>query len=487
MFKEKVFYIGGDYNNNGLSWWLPIFLSYCKKRKIKTVLFQRRDISNLILNNKNMKLYTKGFKFIFLDDLSPFWAKKKIRWFRSPLKAFYLFFMTFMDYKNFKDQNLKQILMSIIDLSFKESKQTKLKLNKLIILKNCFRSTYYIWLSNFLSNIVSEAVLSHSVYFNRITILNFKKNKIKTFHVNNFIIFKQSFGTSDFSWLVLNKKIDAKLQKIIFKNKSLRYWKQRIKGRSRYDNANTALYGQNFTNSEILKSNFIFLHVFKDSPYSWIKNYNHQLFNHYYDWLIKTINILKESNEKWYIKFHPLSNIYGENIDELKSDINFLIGSSKNIEILKEKIPNKEIFKNCKKLVTYSGTASLEYAAFGKKAIVVYPNVLTERAPNCVYFPSKMEDYKQLLLKNLNNSISKNHIKKAQDLIYMRDLILSSQNDVEGSRIYQTTTKNFINKDVKKILSNLKKNKSYYQKYGKFLAEKNFYVGVSKNFINKLL
>ena len=42
----------------------------------------------------------------------------------------------------------------------------------------------------------------------------------------------------------------------------------------------------------------------------------------------------------------------------------------------------------------------------------------------------------------------------------------------------------FINKDVKKILSNLKKNKSYYQKYGKFLAEKNFYVGVSKNFIN---
>ena len=98
-----------------------------------------------------------------------------------------------------------------------------------------------------------------------------------------------------------------------------------------------------------------------------------------------------------------------------------------------------------------------------------------------------MEDYKQLLLKNLNNSISKNHIKKAQDLIYMRDLILSSQNDVEGSRIYQTTTKNFINKDVKKILSNLKKNKSYYQKYGKFLAEKNFYVGVSKNFINKLL
>lgn len=486
MLKNKIFYIGGDYNNNGLSWWLPIFLSYCKERKIKTILFQSRDISNLILNDKNMNFFIKGFKFVFLDDLLPFWATKKIKWLRSPLKALNLFFMTFQDYKNFKDQNLKQMIMSIIDKSFRDYKQTKLKLNKLVILKNCFQSAYYIWLSNFLSNRVSEAVLSHSVYLNRITILDFKKNKIPTFHVNNFIIYKQSLNHTDFSWLVVNEKIYNKYKKIIFKDRSLRYWQQRIKGRSKYDNANLALNGKSFVNSKILKANFIFLHVFKDSPYSWIKNYKNQLFNHYSDWLINTIHILKESNEKWYIKFHPLSNIYGENVEQLKNDINFVIGKSKNIEILKYKIPNKEIFKNCKKLVTYSGTASLEYAAFGKKPIVVYPNILTERAPKCVYFPNSMKEYKKLLLNSLNNKLSKIYTNRAQDLIYMRDLILSSQNDVEGSRIYQTTNKNIINKDIKKILSNLKKNKSYYQKYGKFLAKKDFCVGVSKRFINRV-
>jgi hypothetical protein len=491
MNNDKYLYVGGGYNSNGLSWWLPIFFEYCKQKKIKKLLFEKKDISPILTSNEYFKKKFSEFEIDYLEDLLPFWAKSKyLISLKSAIKALIFFILSFFNYHRFSNSFYKETIIAIMDKSKKDGDTTTLKRKNFLIFKSCFIAGYYFWLGSFLSKKAHSCVLVHSVYHNRFTVMILKKKKIPTFHVNMFNIHRQSNGITDFSWKALNLKVYSKLKKLVNKREVINYWTQRISGKSKYDIANIANIGTIGTQHKYktnLNSNFIFLHVFKDTPYSWFKNYKDQIFKDYTHWILKTIEIIKHSNEDWFIKTHPISQMYGENKIELREDIKSRIKYYKNIKILEEDIPNTLILEQCKRMVTYSSHSSLEYAAYGKKPIIVYPNILSERIKEAVFLPKNYSQYSKLLLENPNSKLSAKEILKVKELIYIMDCVLFSQNDVGGKRIFMNSKKQFNNEDIRCILSHLPKNRKYYEMYGKMLASNKSPLGVSKKYLEKFL
>ena len=179
--------------------------------------------------------------------------------------------------------------------------------------------------------------------------------------------------------------------------------------------------------------------------------------------------------------------MYGENSKELREDIKFRTKQYKNIKVLEEDIPNTLILEKCKRLVTYSSNASLEYAAYGKKAIILYPNILSERIKEAVILPKNYSQYSKLLLENFDSRLSSAEMLKVKKLIYILDYVLFSQNDVGGKRIFMDSKKRFNNEDIRCILSYLPKNRKYYEMYGKMLASNKSPIGVSKKYLEKFI
>ena len=488
MSKDKYLYVGGGYNSNGLSWWLPIFFEYCKQKKINKILFESNDISKILISNKYFKKKFSEFEINYLEDQLPFWAKNKfLRLLKSPIQGLIFFILSFFNYHKFSNSFYKEAIIAIMDKSKRDRNTTNLKRKNFLIFKNCLQSGFYFWLGSFLSKKVHSCVLVHSVYHFRFILMMLKKKKIPTFHVNMFNIYRQSNGITDFSWKALNLKVYNKLKKLIKNKEVVNYWKQRVSGKSKYDIANIAIQGDRDKHKINLNSNFIFLHVFKDTPYSWFKNYKDQIFKDYTDWIIKTIDIIKYSKEEWFIKTHPISEMYGENSKELREDIKSRTKYFKNIKVLEENIPNTLILKNCNRMVTYSSHSSLEYAAYGKKPIILYPNILSERINKTVSFPKNYDQYKKLLLENYNSKLNAKEILEVKGLIYIMDCVLFTQNDIEGKRVFMKSKKTLINEDIRRILSYLPKNKKYYEMYGKMLASNKSPLGVSKKYLEKFL
>ena len=52
------------------------------------------------------------------------------------------------------------------------------------------------------------------------------------------------------------------------------------------------------------------MHIFKDSPFNVIDR--DRIFVDYFDWVKKTLKIIKKSKEIWILKIHPISNRWGE-------------------------------------------------------------------------------------------------------------------------------------------------------------------------------
>ena len=488
---KKTFFIGGDYNSNGLSWWLPIFFEYCKHKKIERIIFETKNISKMLLSNPYFIEEFKKFEIIYLDEILPWWAKNKItKLFFSPFQSIVFFILSFFNYHQFTNQFLKLNIIAITDAAAREARSHFLTRSNYHVLKYSLFSGYYIWLGNFLSLNTYSCVVLHNTYRYRHMVLVLKNKKIPTFHISKFTIYRQNYGYTDFQVKVLDVKSFNKLRLLLKKNEYKKYWLQRISGNSSYKEANMAnSFGKNKSgeSSIDLKSNYIFLHVFKDSPYSWFKSYKNQLFKDYIQWFVETIKILKFSNEKWYIKPHPASGIYLDDLTKLKNEINILIKDYKNIEFLDKQIPNSLIFKNCEKLVTFSGTSSIEFAAFGKKPIIVYPNVLTETIKDAAFLPKTYQEYSNLLLNKLDNRLSQKKIRKVKEFLYIWEHIITSEKDLNALHIYTSTKSSKINKDIKTLLTKIPENLEYYKLYGKLLADSKLKTGVSKPYIKKYI
>ena len=86
-------------------------------------------------------------------------------------------------------------------------------------------------------------------------------------------------------------------------------------------------------------------------------------------------------------------------LDNIKEKLQI---NNKNFKVLEDDISNNLIFNNAKRIVTYSGTAFLEFACYGKKSIII-SDVLPKKYQNQIATkPKSKSHYEQLLLEEIN-------------------------------------------------------------------------------------
>jgi hypothetical protein len=147
---------------------------------------------------------------------------------------------------------------------------------------------------------------------------------------------------------------------------------------------------------------------------------------------------------------------------------------------------NLDLFKNVKRLVTFSGTSHLESACFGVKPIVISKTALGEYNKNAVFKPSNYKQYYDLLIKNNDKKffrLPNSMVRDAKLLLFIRENILSIKNDLNGLSLYRSDKKEIIRKNFYNISNNLEFNLNYLNLIGSKLFNGLTHT-LSKKYIN---
>ncbi len=147
----------------------------------------------------------------------------------------------------------------------------------------------------------------------------------------------------------------------------------------------------------------IYAHCWFDCPHA----FGMDRFRDFEDWILTTYqSILNNTDFVWLFRPHPVEEWYGgitlKDIlpDELPD----------HIHILPKKLSGKVVMKIASGLITYHGTAGIEYASSGKPVMVAdkgwYHN------SDFVLYPESREDYINLLSKNWLQNINQENIKR---------------------------------------------------------------------------
>ncbi len=363
-----------------------------------------------------------------------------------------------------------QIYHSYID-KINYSLDENLKLSFIKKLKNILSILDQIYCARKMSNNIEIKyfLISHPVYQYRAFIAKLRNKKKNFLMLGVFGLYKFFNNNSDNDWnFVSNNFFNNISKKKTFKRKSKSYWVQRLKGFSNYRCANVA--SQNIKKI-ITGDNYIFLHIFRDSPFRVIDK--SRIFIDYFQWFNETMKIIQKSNQKWFIRLHPIHKEWGENqsliVKKLLKEGGF---NRKNIIIDNKLSSNYEIFKKANKIVTYSGTPALEATAFGIKPIIISKTALYSLDNNSAFKPKSLNEYRKLLLsekKIFNNN--KKIQQKAKELIYIQEKILRFDRDIASTETYKNTNNKFKKKNINNLLSNI--DKSYVLKNNSNILEKN--------------
>ena len=456
MKNNKIF-IGGGLMQSQVYWILPIVLGYAKNTNIKEIILESKYKINL---NTDIKLF-------FLNN---FFYFSKICFWLFFIQSIFLFLKVFIK-KNFKNSlRDNNILHSIIDTARIFGGDEEIKINFITAIKSIMYCAYkYTQAFILKQSKVNVVFLGHSVYGSRSQIAYFREFNIKIFCQASFVVYDNS-QIKDKSWNTPDIQFFKKIESTVHYKEVSNFWKNRKTGNSSYIDAKFAFKGKHYeTNSEF---NLIMLHIFRDSPFSIIDN--SRIFFDYYDWISETLNIISKSNEKWIIRLHPSGKRWGERSKLILQSIikkNNLILRD-NIIIDENKYSNMSLISNAKKVVTFSGTAHLEAACYGKKVIIISEVMLSKYYPSLVFKPSSINEYSSLLLsKNLAKfSINQQDTKKAQKLLFIREHLLSLKEDLSSIKIYRSDPKSLFLKEEKLVKSKSIKIQKNLFEMGSYLA-----------------
>jgi len=293
--------------------------------------------------------------------------------------------------------------------------------------------------------------LGHSVYKYRIASEEFKKKNIKVFVQANFTYSKQK-KNKDIEWNYVDKNLLKKLKRKISDTDIKKFWHLRSLGK--LDDIDFTAASKIKSNSRFsLNKNIIFLHVFRDSPFARIDK--SRIFFDYYHWIVETIKILKDSDEIWSIRIHPISKAWGENtLTILKSIENkyFKGFFPDNIKIDNKFHSNLKTFSEMNRCVTFNGTASIESSCYGKKPILISNNALSELDKNYVLKPTNINEYRYLLLKNSSDKIFIQEKKAVIDSKFLLYLIYNVLSFKKNLLLAEKDLSLFSNNKLKKYL-----------------------------------
>ena len=457
-------FIGGGYIDSQILWISKIIYGYEAKPK-KIVLDQvynkvtindlKKTFPNtkIIIQNKSFKNFLSKFFFVIFN-------LKQILTFLNLVKNRRKFFLN--TYKN-------QILNSIWDTALVSMTDDQLKPNFNQIITAIIKSLIMVNKTKKIcdSHGINLVFLGHSVYGARAMLAYFRKKKIKIFCQAGFNLYDCS--KDEAAWNQINLSKFNFLEKKIKRKYIFSYWKKRLLGKSNYLDAKIA---SNIKNKiKDYPKNVIFLHIFKDSPFNYLDE--KRIFYDYFDWIKKTLQILKYSNEKWSLRVHPNSFRWGENqIRIINNLLQNNIELKKKILIDDNLVSNNFIFNNVNRLVTYSGTSHLEASCFKIKPIMISKSSLECVDKNFVLKPRNIEEYKKLLLKKSSDKIflqSNKAVIKSKVYLFIRENILTLKKDLNGMNIYRKDKKKFRNNEFKSVLKSINSNKSFLKHLGRNL------------------
>ena len=149
MKKNKILFIEGGFFSSQLLWTLIIFLEYSRSKKIKELIFERKD--KKILENKIIKRELKDFKINFLEDLLPFHLKNKFVLYLTLLPKSIFYSLFFRKKKINKKKWLKyQFYHSVIDTAQSATRDGDINPKYLTLLKSIYLTYKKIKLAKFI-------------------------------------------------------------------------------------------------------------------------------------------------------------------------------------------------------------------------------------------------------------------------------------------------------------------------------------------------
>jgi hypothetical protein len=438
MKTNNCLYIGGGFASHTYPWLIPIIDGFCTEKGISTLIFNNIPLKKLE-EFPSLKPILSKYKILNERELIPFWKTFTLYIF-TVLNAFLLLL-------NFRRRDVlnkskswyeSQILHSILDQEnlFHLGSGIPRLFARLwgcvLSVREKHRIEYV--LNNFK---IDGAFLGHSVYRYRVLLAIFREKNIQVINQAMFNCHLQKINKDIYFASLENKKYDF-IKKNIDPKEIESYWNKRLIGEGTYDLAN---YAQSVKNTNIeFPKNLVFLHIFKDSPFNTIDR--DRIFSDYYEWVVETLKILKESNEKWTIKIHPSSYRWGENKNHLIKKLIKKVYKSQNsnIELIQTELTNLDIFRNCNRLVTFSGTCHLEVACHGVKPITIQETQLEEFNKNYVLKPIDLNSYRQMLLEPSNSNsfkLKSNEIEDSRFLLFVREKILTLKENLSQTDVYR--------------------------------------------------
>jgi len=461
--KDRLIFISSGYHSSTIVWFAKFISEFFLKKKSSKILFE--DYETCLLFKKFFLLYKiKNFNFEVVNNKYFFFIKFFYFIFYLFKNINLFFFLIFYNKNDFFRKDISweknQILHSYKDLKNFYLDENKLKTKLIYKLKILYSIFKAVELGKQIkkNNSIKYFFFSHPVYQYRATISKLREKKTFIYILGVFGFYK-IFKNYDKDWNFVNKNFFETICKNKnFIKKSKDYFRERANGRSSYEGAQLSI---NIKNKSKVFNNYIFLHIFKDSPFRVVDR--NRIFVDYFDWIINTLKIVNESNENWILRIHPSSKRWGENqisilkviFKNLKKQ-GFLL---KNILIDNETNSNISILKKCKKIVTFSGHIATEALAYGLKPIVISHNPFMFIDRKLICKPKSIFEYKKMLLNkkiNLSN-VNSNQKLNARHLIYIQENLLRFDKDINAFEIYRADSDykakkviNFIKKTINK-------------------------------------
>ena len=474
--KKKTIFIGGGLREPLILSLLPVIDGFCQNKEITTVIFEKQ-LTTYITKSNIYKRFKKSYDIKFLDkviDRRNIFLK--LLYFIPVLTL--IFLISFLTHKkiifNFKNRFVfLQILFSIWETGKEFNKYQLDKLEFVSRIKTCFLVTNKIIFFNYLKKNIILAIFGHTVHSDRTLFALLRNSGIKI------ILFKSGilsclFSKNSFHYNNVEKKIYIKSLKSINKKKIHNYWKQYREGNSNYHGAKTA---SRITPKKkylkLKKHNVIMLHIFKDTPNMDIDK--DRIFVDFFDWIKETLKIIKNTNEIWIIRKHPLAKRWGENqkfiINKIFKEV-FGANVPKNIRYEEDLTSNFLQLENAQKIVTFTGNSHLEAASMGRKPIIISNTTLSSFGNSFFHKPTTIQNYRKILLSKDYSKflLSKKKIIEVKRIIFLLQNVLNISKELGISVVLRNDHQSKFHNLKKKVILQSSKNYSNIFKIGSRLG-----------------
>ncbi len=492
--KKKSIFIGGAFREHQILYMIPIIDGICEQKKISTIIFEKR-LSKSISKIPFVKKFISSREILYLKDLN----EKNFFYLNIIQKIIYSLFIIFVSF--FVNRNLllnkkhswfkNQFFHSIWDtcIIFNKESLSKFELKSRIITALQL-SQKILDINNIKKKNTCYAIIQHTVYADRFLFALLRKKNIETYVQTKHVLMKQDLK-KDFGFKHLDKNIFKDSYKYINEKIISYYWLNILKGKSKYLEARIAGNIKSSKNKILLqkKENVIMLHIFKDSPFTNIDRT--RVYSDYYIWILETLKIIKDSNEKWVIRKHPSSDRWGENQAKIVGKIfKKVFGNNipKHITYEDNRKSNLMQFKIAKRVVTFSGNSHLEAACFGIRPIIISNTTLCNFNKNLFYKPKSNQQYRKLLLsgKDSNFLISKKRINQCKRMLYLIHNVINYGEDINSYHVFRNDPQRIFKILYKNILFKLNKNYRNMYDIGYHIGKK-YNQSLNKKYLNKFI